>query len=317
MWALNSDIEYLPPPNGPALRWQEKAGWENFELQHLPGGTGSWQRYELPAPHEGLIAWFQGLVRRIGIFLNTEIERPDIDALGADPVNWKKTEIAESSVTTDIWRLIASRNGEAARPITDPFRIQGDQLVAEKETAQPTPTPQSTPPAQEVPLATGGRETLVVGPETPMESAGIKADRHSALLQVAFRTGLGIQGFRLEQGAMVAAIDPKTGIPKAPKFEVIESSDASVELVGTVEGEADGQKFTVCLARINDLPAGSRTYWRLVPSGPKGELPPTTVVLVDTQPLPPFPWNTVLLVALSILLVGILYLRWRLNRPPR
>jgi hypothetical protein len=71
------------------------------------------------------------------------------------------------------------------------------------------------------------------------------------------------------------------------------------------------------VARVSGLPAGTRTYWRVVPSGPEGELPPTTVILVDTQPLPPFPWNTALLVALLLLLCGVLYLRWRINRIPR
>lgn len=156
-----------------------------------------------------------------------------------------------------------------------------------------------------------------LGPETSMASAGIKADRYSALLQVAFATDLGVQSFRLERGAMVSEIDPKTEIPGAPKFEPMNPPEAEIELLGVGEGEAEGRKFTVCLARISQLQPGTRTYWRLVPSGPAGELPPTSVLLVDTEPLPPWPWNTILLGALFALLAGVLYLRWRVNRVPR
>jgi hypothetical protein len=115
---------------------------------------------------------------------------------------------------------------------------------------------------------------------------------------------------------MIAQIDPKTGIPQAPRFEKIDPPEAKVEYLGLAEGEADGKKFTICAARISELQPGSRTYWRVVPEGEKGALPPTTVMLVDTLPRPPFPWNTVLLGALVLLLVGVLYLRWRINRPP-
>jgi hypothetical protein len=136
------------------------------------------------------------------------------------------------------------------------------------------------------------------------------------VVQVAFDSSLGIRGFRLERGAMIAQIDPKTGIPQAPRFEKIDPPGAKVEYLGLAEGEADGKKFTICAARIRELQPGSRTYWRIVPEGEKGGLPPTTVMLVDTLPRPPFPWNTVLLSALVLLLVGVLYLRWRINRPP-
>jgi hypothetical protein len=135
-------------------------------------------------------------------------------------------------------------------------------------------------------------------------------------VQVAFDSSLGIRGFRLERGVMIAQIDPKTGIPQAPRFEKIDPPEAEVEYLGLVEGEADGKRFTICAARISELQPGSRTYWRVVPEGEKGDLPPTTVMLVDTLPRPPFPWNTVLLGALVLLLVGVLYLRWRINRPP-
>jgi hypothetical protein len=149
-----------------------------------------------------------------------------------------------------------------------------------------------------------------------MASAGIRSERNSAIVQVAFAQDLGVSGFRLERGAMVARIDPKTQIPQAPEFEKMDPPEAEVELLGLADGEAEGKKFTICAARISKLEAGSRTYWRIVPEVAKGALPPTTVILVDTLPRPPFPWNTVLLGTLVLLLAGVLYLRWKTNRPP-
>ena len=61
---------------------------------------------------------------------------------------------------------------------------------------------------------------------------------------------------------------------------------------------------------ISGLQPGTRTYWRLVPAGPSGDLPPTTVLLVDTIPPPPFPWNKVILGILTLLLAGILTAQW-------
>ena len=149
-----------------------------------------------------------------------------------------------------------------------------------------------------------------------MASAGSKPERTGAFLQIAFARELDVRGFRLERGAMVASLDPKTGIPGAPKFEILNPPEATVEILGLGETESEGRKLTVCAARIKGLPAGTRTYWRAVPTGPSGDLPPTTVLLVDTIMPPPFPWNTVLLGALFTLLAGVLYLRWRINRAP-
>jgi hypothetical protein len=316
-WVLNEDIEYVSTPRGPALRWSERDGWAGFQVQHRPEGIGSWNNYAMPAPQPGLLERFRSLARKIESLLTTEIDRPDIDELGAGARRWQEVPIAEASAKNDIWRLTASRNGQPARSVTTPFRIAGDKLVSAEESPGPTPAPSSTPPVEEEPPAPDARKGQVVGPETKMASAGIKADRSSALLQVAFPAELGILNFRLEQGSMVAEIDPKTGIPGAPRFEVVRSPEVSVELLGLGESETAGEKFTICVARVSGLPAGTRTYWRVVPSGPEGELPPTTVILVDTQPLPPFPWNTALLVALLLLLCGVLYLRWRINRIPR
>ena len=116
---------------------------------------------------------------------------------------------------------------------------------------------------------------------------------------------------------MIAPIDPPTGIPGAPRFKTIDPPEANVEILGFWEVTAEGRKLTLGEARIDGLPRGTRTLWRAVPTGPSGELAPTIGFHVDTLPVPPFPWRTVGIGALCALLAGVLYLRWRLNRPPR
>jgi hypothetical protein len=309
-WALNSEIEYVPPPAGPSIRWVEKAGWTNYVLQYRPTGSGAWQNYRLPAPPEGLIGWVQQLWEKIGGFLSTPIKRKTIEELSGEVQKFGQAELAPDAVDSpDVWRLQAeSVSSGKVHSVTENFRITADNKLT---AVAPPPAP-----ALATPTTTTAARPRPLGPVTDIASAGIKPERRSALLQIAFAPELDIRSFRLERGAMVSALDPKTGIPQAPVFEKLDPPEATVEILGLAEGEADGRKLTVCLARIDDLVPGTRTYWRLVPAGPDGDLPPTTVLLVDTLPLPPFPWNKVLLFVLFALLAGVLCLRWRLNRAP-
>jgi hypothetical protein len=310
--ALNTDINIQIEKDATFIAYREQAGWTNFTLQHRPAGTAEWRNYQMPAPHEGLFAWITNLSRRIEKFFDTPIQRPEVaDTEAEEKIVRIAIETKEVGGPAH-WRLIAERSGQSElHPVSDEFRLTPERLVAAEPEA---PVTQATP----VPAPTQ-RQTIksrAAGPVTEMASAGIRSERDSALVQVAFAKDLGVRRFRLERGAMVAPIDPKTQIPQAPEFEKMDPPEAEVELLGVAEGEAEGQKFTVCAARISGLEQGSRTYWRIIPEAKKGDLPPTSVILVDTLPRPPFPWNTLLLVALTLLLAGVLYLRWRMNRPP-
>lgn len=314
--ALNSGIR-LEDKNGAAfIAYREDAGWTDFDLQHRPDDSGEWRNYQLPAPHESLFGWIKDLARRIQGRLDTPIKRPEVDGLEPEE-RFGRQEIAVEKIDgPDVWRLLATRQGESIqRPVSEEFQIKSGTLVPAAP-SRPTPqnTPQPPPSTPSPPPQTLQRRSI--GPITEIASAGTRPERNAAVVQVAFDSSLGIRGFRLERGAMIAQIDPKTGIPQAPRFEKIDPPEAEVEYLGLAEGEADGKKFTICAARISELQPGSRTYWRVVPEGEKGDLPPTTVMLVDTLPRPPFPWNTVLLGALVLLLLGVLYLRWKINRPP-
>ena len=297
-FALNSDIRYETTPEGPAITWVEKPGWQDFALQHRTESSSAWQDYHPPAPHEGPLGWLQSLAGRITKFLDTPIERTDPTAEPSNEAPAGRQLIAESRLTADQWRLVATPEGGDKRDVALPFRIRDNTLVGIAEQPDRLPPPPT-------------------GPVTAHASAGIKAERFGALLQIAFTRDLGVSGFRLERGAMIAPIDPQTGIPGAPRFKIIDPPEANVEILGLGEVTAKGLELTVCAARIDGLPRGTRTYWRVVPTGPSGELAPTNVLLVDTLPAPPFPWRTVAIGALCALLAGVLYLRWHLNRPPR
>ena len=296
-FALNRDIRFETTPEGPAIAWIEKSGWQDFALQHRTESSSAWQDYHPPAPHEGPLGWRQSLAGRITKFLDTPIERTDPTAEPSNEAPTGQQLIAESHLGTDQWRLVATPEGGDKRDVALPFRVRDNTLVgipAQPDRLPPPPT----------------------GPVTAHASAGIKAERFGALLQIAFTRDLGVSGFRLERGAMIAPIDPQTGIPGAPRFKTIDPPEANVEVLGLGEVTAEGRKLTLGVARIDGLPRGTRTYWRVVPTGPSGELAPTHVLLVDTLPVPPFPWRTVAIGALCALLAGVLYLRWRLNRPP-
>ena len=246
-----------------------------------------------------MIGWLRGLTDRIRKFLDTPIERADPTAEPSNEAPAGRQLIAESRLSAaDQWRLVATPEGGDKRDVALPFRVRDNTLVGITEQPDYLPPPPT-------------------GPVTAHASAGIKAERFGALLQIAFTRALGVSGFRLDRRAMIAPIDPQTGIPGAPRFKIIDPPEANVEILGLGEVTAKGLELTVCAARIDGLPRGTRTYWRVVPTGPSGELAPTNVLLVDTLPAPPFPWRTVAIGALCALLAGVLYLRWHLNRPPR
>jgi hypothetical protein len=309
-WQLNRDIELA---DGPAIEWIEREGWRDFQLQQHDGPTGQWVDYTEPPASTGLIDWLRGWGDKIQHFLETPIDRgpiTDRDTTTAPAVAELHRQNLGPIDEQVLWRLVATAPGETApRAITPAFRISGEQLVVATEAAPEPPTP--TPIASVTP-----RTLLRDQPLTAIESAGIKSDRHEALVQIATAENPAITGFRVERGAMVSAIDPQTGIPAAPVFEIIDPPGTTIELLGTYAAEHEERKLSVFLARVSGLDAGTRTYWRLVPETAGGELPPTPVFLIDTQPRPPFPWNTLVLIILGLLLAGVLYLRWRINRPP-
>ncbi len=305
---LNKGIKLERKNSATFISCREPQGWTNFILQHRMGGTGEWQDYQLPAPHEGLLGWITSLARRIHNLLDTPIERTKIEGVDLED-SYAKLEIAPDKIDgPDAWRVLATPSGQSEpRPVSDVFQITSNGLA----TAEPeAPVAQST--TAPAPTQRPTIKPSALGPVTEMVGGGTRSERDSALVQVAFAQELRVRGFRLERLRSIAPIDPKTQIPQASEFEKMDPPGAEVELLGL----AEGKKFTVCTARISGLPEGSATWWRIVPLARFEELPPTDPFPVKTLPRPPFPWNTILLAALTLLLAGVLYLRWRMNRPP-
>ena len=305
---LNVDIKLELTGGEVFIAYRQLEKFTNFKLQHLIGNEVGWQNYQLP----GWLGWIKSKVGRIREFLNKPIVREQVSGMEEDE-KWDRIEIASEEIGgLGLWRLIAEPSGQSEpRPVSDEFRITPERLVVvEPETPVKQTEPEPAMP-QKPTIA-----QRAVGPVTKIEGGGSRPERDSALVQVAFAQGLGVRGFRLERGAMVATIDPETHIPQAQEFKRMEPPGAEVELLGVAEDEAEGKKVTVCTARISGLPEGLATFWRIIPLGEEKELPATDIIVVKTLPRPPFPWNTLLLVALTLLLAGVLYLRWRMNRPP-
>lgn len=315
-WVLNEDIRYLDRPEGPVIEWSEKSGYQKFNLQHRPDGIGDWRNYEMPVSQEG---FFQRLKRKFEEFVTTEIKRPVIEESADASQSSGKASIEQTRLGTDIWRLTAARKDGGIVPVTDPFRVADGKLVAVKDTSGKSQAPaerQATRPEETQSNRTRTIRKIGAVTEIDLSATGIKSEKRSALIQVAFSRVAGLRGFRLERGSMVSPIDPKTGLPQESVFERIDPPQAQVEILGMAEAETEGRKLSICAARISELEPGSRTFWRVVPEGPDGDLPPTAVLFVDTLPRAPFPWNTVLFVTLVLLIAGVLYLRWKMRRAP-
>jgi hypothetical protein len=302
---LNADVKLQAADGAAYIVFSEGANWTGFTLQHRPEGADEWRNYIMPKPDEGLVAWIRKLIREIRSFTS---EPEQVGGLELDE-GWGRIAIAASEIDgADVWRLLAvARNRTDKLPATKEFRISSEGLV----TLEPCALSGSAILTSSLEIARDAER--LVEPVTDMASASIRSGYDSASLQVAFEQSLGVKSLRLEQGAMVATLNNQTGIPMSPSFEKIDPPQASVELLSMAEAESDGKQFTLWSAQISGLSANSRTFWRIIPDGDKGDLPPTNVMLVDTLPAP-FAWRHVFPGALGLILVGLLFLLRRKSR---
>jgi hypothetical protein len=109
--------------------------------------------------------------------------------------------------------------------------------------------------------------------------------------------------------------DPDTGLPYAGDFRPA-PHPAVVKILGTAELEHEGRELTALTAEIDGLDAGSASTWRIVTMAGGRDRWPTGEFVVSTKPPWRIPWRGVLLSACLAALAGVLYLRWRLGRPP-
>lgn len=308
-WALNRDIRYTAEAK---LEWKQLPEWTGVRLERRDEPTGQWIKVgptETTTPSPG---WWE----KFTAFFTTEIKRDDpTETLQQDKETPWISQAIEPRYAEGrtVWRLMAAAAGSGEATQTAPlFVINPDRQLREIQSdtpapAQPPKSPSVEPSSQPVPNAS---------PETPILSAGISAEQNSATLRIAIAENPQINGFRLERCALLTSIDEKTGFPNPPVFEPIALEGVHIEAQSLATGSSEDKNFTIFLATINGLPSGSRTYWRILPETTQGPLDPTTILLVDTLPAPPFPWRSVVLSLLFALLAGVLYLRWKSRRIP-
>lgn len=301
-WSPGRDIRLIRTDTATAVEWTLREGWHDFTLQHR--SEGIWTDYRGPeTTRTGLLGWFQDAWEGFTAFFRTPIKTaPPPEIFGEERTEQVAIDPSKTG-TGSRWRLTAAREpGAHPRPVSPDFLITADGVaLAGKE-----------PPPSEVPAAA---QPVILGPVTPVESFAVKAGRTEAFVQIAIPFREDFTGFRMERGALIARRDPQTGMTLPPEFQPIDSK-ASAEIQQTTKVEVEGRVFTVVVARLSGLLPSLQTYWRLVPSGPEGDLPPTGTLPVGTEPNPPFPWDTAGAVTLFLLLGFVLYLRWRANRPP-
>jgi hypothetical protein len=314
-WKLNSDIRYTEKSE---IEWKQLPGWTGAHLERRDEPTTTWIKVSPSNVSKSDKSWWD----KISSFFNTPIERNDPTSTLNHEIEEKWTTQSVESRYADgrtVWRLMASRDNETVQA-SAPFVITKDgQLLAapsEKKSPPEKRTASVTRPPPPFPIGDPPVTSRSLTPETPILSAGISAERNSAALRIAIADNPKINGFRLERCAMLTSIDPKTGFPKPPTFEPIGLDGITITSQSVASAISKDKKFTMFLATIEGLPSGSRTYWRILPETTNGPLDPTTILLVDTQPDPPFPWRSLILGLLVALLAAVLYLRWKSHRIP-
>ncbi len=304
-YALNQDVILARSGETARLEWAVKPDWSAFRLQRQTPSSELWLDYQPPQKPDGILAQIESLPQKIREFLDTPIQRDEPGAPAAeklDGISLVSTDIGSGTV----WRLRATPSSG-----TEPQNLTPDFVITQNGL-----TPVPLPPIPALSTAQPLEPITTLEPLTKIESAGIKSEKYAAELRVVLARDPEVVNYRLERGAMIATIDPTDGIPRQPRFEPVPHEDGKVEIEGLSHTKSEGKEVTIVAARIGGLPSGARTYWRLMPMTQDGNRPPTSVLLVDTLPVPPFPWRNFFLWSALAMLAGVMYMRWRINRIP-
>jgi hypothetical protein len=305
-YVLDQDVSLVRKGEIARLEWAEKQNWKSYTLQHRQPDSALWTDYQSPREPEGFFAWISSLPQQIRRFLGSPIHREEP---GTNSAGERGGVLLDPSAlgSDSLWRLRATPDGS-----TNPETLTSDFLI----TAQGlTPAPATAASVESRPqTSTSPRRTE--DPETRILSADIQPEKYAANLRVILDRDMDVVNFRLERGALTMQIDPADNIPLPPIFEPVAHKDGKAIIEGFSQAEREGKQIMIVAGRIEGLPAGTRTYWRLVPLTPNGERPPTGLLFVDTVPVPPFHWRNFFLWTALAMLAGVIYLRWRINRQP-
>jgi len=322
-WKLNTDIRLSEAER--TIEWRSvKAGWTAPRLEVVRDGETS--DYTAPSPPRGLMTRFGDWVSEFfGNLVPPPAPQPGDAEDDLPPPEWASLTIEEATAGDPAvrWVLTAIRSASGQREkVSAEFRVDWPQKTLEETTpVEPsppgaTPPPQPPPDLPPAPLDEGAvTTTRRITPALKVESARAAPTRHSARVQVIFPRDPEADSHRLEFGFHRAMTDEQTGLPYAGDF-IPQPHPAQVQLLGTSTIEHEGRELTVLVADIEGLTPGSASLWRVVTMADGQDRWPTGEFQVTTLPPWQFPWRSAFLAAAFIALVAVLYLRWRLNRPP-
>jgi len=302
---LNAEITLVRTNDSTRLEWIERTGWSDYALQRRAGTAGPWENYP---PPQGFIAWLLSLPGQLEHLVFTPIKRTEVD--GMQPAEEPRGHANVAGMDeTSVWRLIAVPvGGTEPESVTADFILAGDSLAAAPEAEPETTDDRTAPPST--------NELGAAPPLTEIVCSAIKAEQHTASVFIGIPQNPAAKAYRLERGAMSIPLGLSPGPPREPAFVPIEHASEGTRILSQEQVKAGDRDIDLIRAQIEDLPAGSRTYWRMVPSDAATNAPPTGVFAVETKPATPFPVNQVIIGLLLALLAGVLYLRWKINHPP-
>jgi hypothetical protein len=306
-WQLNRDVSVADTETPRRLEWRTALeGWRGVRLEFIEDGVRS--EYTPANPPRG---WIERLGDRLADFFRGLVRGPRDKAPDSEPVppEWTDEEIdaAAAGEASRRWILTAHRGDPARRePVSDPFRIIWEATNLEV-------SPETPAPARASGTTVSGTKQIPLALE--MKDARAETQRHSARVQVIFARDPGADAYRLEHGFSPTVFNPATGLPYAGDFRPA-PHPAEVKVLGTKDIEHEGRELTVLTAEIEGLDAGTASTWRIVTMAGGRDRWPTGEFVVSTKPPWRIPWRGVLLSACLAALAGVLYLRWRLGRPP-
>jgi hypothetical protein len=340
-WELNRDVKLEVSAGEVFVVWKRaKEGTSDALLETVDGEVSAPYREESAKPEgwwDAIMSWWtdgtqkanealedkkQFFDDRLKLPGEKEPEKSNPPESGEDA--WLRVAVRGDDAQEDVrvWRVTAREESNAARkPVSPNFKIdwQGQTLVPaepkaadRKSDAQPgdeavTPGP---PQSSQPPIA-----PTMVEPARKIKGDVI-SERTRATVRLAIDEDREIDGFRLERGEMVAALDAKTGIPTRTEFVPLAHA-GKVTISAPAAAEHEGKKLTMVVATIEGLQPGTATFWRLLPLSGDKELMPTEQFIVMTSPPWQFPWRPFFLGLLTALLAAVLWLRHKSREAER
>jgi len=307
-WVLNADIKAeRAEAGGTAVAWStNSSAFSGPRLRIVRDGQ--------PGPYppetagtQGWWWWLTSLPQRASNFLSGLVTKP-IKRSG-DPFSedsggeLMRVRISPSDAGNGQLRWFL----EARRGTNSEFEQVSETFVLDAITPSLKAAPEEPPPPPPPPPP--GPQTQILGTELASST------RTTAVLKIYLAPDPSVTSYRLERRALNFAFDPKTEKILRNEFAT-EKHTTGTTAVDFKLVQANDKKYARIEAHIGGLSAGTRSFWRIVPVAGNKDLPPTREVAVSTQPPWQFPWRSVFLTAACALLAWVLYLRWKLSRPP-